>query len=217
MDWKYKHFERTALLPAGRDAALEAARAFAAEALVGWQVSPVPDGLEARGHSGGHAATAKFTIEPAEGGTRVAVTLLVERASPLGFILWDIGFYDAQMRRWLEGIQVFLHPGTQGGSQEESAARRKQAVAGSQRPEKLLMGCILAGLLLASAVYCITALVGLVSGNLYLPGRGGGGVTLHGPWARIASGSILLALAWFLMRVFRKTRPRNRGEWLPGK
>ena len=90
MDWKYKHFTQEAVFQAEREPVVEAARAFAAEALAGWKISDTADGFEARGRSAGHETTAKVQIEPAPGGTKVAVTLLVERASALGFMLVDI-------------------------------------------------------------------------------------------------------------------------------
>src|SRR2546426_4673864 len=83
MDWKNKHFDREAVFQARRDLVFEAARSFAAESLVGWQITDTAEGFEARGLSASHEATAKFQIEPAPGGTKVAVKLLVERASPL--------------------------------------------------------------------------------------------------------------------------------------
>lgn len=109
MDWKNKRFEREEVFQAERDLVSEAAHSFAAESLAGWQVADTADGFEARGDSASHAATAKFLIEPAPPGTKVAVTLLVERAGPLGFMLFDVGgYYDGQLRKWLEGIRRHL-------------------------------------------------------------------------------------------------------------
>src|SRR6201986_5542375 len=105
MDWKNKQLDREAVFQAQPDLVFEAARSFVAESLVGWQITDTADGFEARGSSASHAATAKFRIEAAPFGTKVAVTLLVERAGLLGLLLFDIGgYYDGQIRKWLEGI-----------------------------------------------------------------------------------------------------------------
>ena len=216
MDWKYKHFEREAVFQAGREPVLEAARAFLAEALADWKISETADGLEARGYSAFHEATAKFRIEPALGGTKVAVTLLVERASALGFMLVDVGgFYDGQVRKWLAGIQVYLHQGPASASQPESVEQRKQAVHNSMRAERLFGGCLLAVILLAVSIYFLAAVVGLLTGNLFLAGRGEGSTMIHGPWARILSAIMLALMGWVALRLW-KPKKRNRGsEWLP--
>jgi hypothetical protein len=112
MDWRNKRFAREAVFQAQRELVLNAARSFAAESLVGWEVTDTADGFEARGDNGSHAATAKFRIEPAASGTKVAVTLMVERAGPLGFMLFDVGgYYDGQIRKWLEGVGWHLRQG----------------------------------------------------------------------------------------------------------
>ena len=109
MDWKDKHFHQEMVFQAPRETVLEAARAFAGESL-GWQIADTADGFEARGYSAAHQATARFRIAPASRGTKVQVELLVERASPLGFMLFDVGgYYNRQIRKWLEGIQWHVH------------------------------------------------------------------------------------------------------------
>ena len=105
MDWKYKHFHQERVFPAPRDVVFEAARAFMAESL-GWQVTNTPDGFTAQGYSFFHRAIANLRIQSAAGGTKVAVELLVERASSLGFMVFDVGgYYSIQIRKWLDGIQ----------------------------------------------------------------------------------------------------------------
>jgi hypothetical protein len=103
MDWTYKHFTQEAVFGALRESVLEAARAVVAESF--GPVEDSPDGFVARGRSGWHSATATFRIEPAQNGTKVAIELLVARATLRGFMLVDIGgFYDGQLRRWLSDI-----------------------------------------------------------------------------------------------------------------
>src|SRR5712691_3435535 len=207
MDWKNKHVDRESIFQARRELVLEAARSFATESLVGWQITDTADGFEARGLSASHEATAKFQIEPAMGGTKVAVKLLVERASPLGFMLFDVGgYYDRQIRKWLEGIQWRLHQSLTSASQQQSAEQGKQAIPKyNARAGSYFIGCLLAFLLLIVSIYFISAVLGLLTGYLYLPSRGAG-LTLHGTVARITSAIILIALAWLLVLVLRKRK-----------
>src|SRR5882724_10989051 len=115
MDWKYKHFHQERVFPAPRDVVTEAARTFMAESL-GWQITDTPDGFTAQGYSFSHRAIANLHIQSAvggtssESGTRVAVELLVERAGWRGYMLFDVGgYYNIQVRKWLDGIQWSLH------------------------------------------------------------------------------------------------------------
>jgi hypothetical protein len=109
MDWKYKHFYQERAFPAPPNVVDEAARMFTAESL-GWQITNQPDGLTAEGDSFGHHAVANFRIQSTGSGTKVAVELLVERGSVLGFMLFDVGgYYNLQIRKWLDGIQWQIH------------------------------------------------------------------------------------------------------------
>jgi hypothetical protein len=205
MDWKNKHFAREAVFQAQRDLVFEAARSFAAESLVGWQLTETADGFEARGYSASHAATAKFRVELAPFGTKVAVTLLVERAGSLGFMLFDIGgYYDGQIRKWLEGIQWRLHQRLTSATRQESLEQGKPALPKAAGTRPLYVGCLVALFVLPVFIYCITAVVGLLTGNLYLVGRRGG--TIHGPWARIISGIFLMIAVLIVLRVLKMRR-----------
>ncbi len=105
MDWKYKHFHQEAVFDASRERVLDATRNATSHSLDGWHIANRSDGFIARGHSAAHAATATFHVEPVSGGMKVAVELLVERASPMGFMLIDIGgYYNGQIRKWLSAI-----------------------------------------------------------------------------------------------------------------
>jgi hypothetical protein len=109
MDWKYKHFYQERVFPAPRGDVLEAARTFMGESL-GWQVADTPQGLTAKGYSFSHGAIANLRIQPAGSATKVAIELLVERAGFRGFMLFDVGgYYNIQIRKWLDGIQWSLH------------------------------------------------------------------------------------------------------------
>lgn len=211
MDWKNKSFDREAVFAAERELVTEAARSFAAESLAGWQTTDTPDGLEARGYSASHAATAKFRIEPAPFGTKVVVTLLVERAGPLGFMLFDIGgYYDRQLRKWLEGIQWGLHRRLTSAPVQASSEQAGQATSKATGAGRFYIGCIVALLVLPVFLICTSAFIGLLTGHLYLLGRRG--ETINGPWARITSG-IILTIAALIGFGMLRTRKRARAQY----
>jgi len=117
MDWKYKHFHQERVFPEPRDAVLEAARAFMAESL-GWRIADTADGFTAEGDSFAHHAIANFQIQSVAGGTRVTIELRVERASALGFMLFDVGgYYSIQIRKWLDGTAWQIHQRLTGGKE----------------------------------------------------------------------------------------------------
>lgn len=153
MDWKYKYFAQEAVFQqAQREAVLAAMRSFVAEALADWKTIESQDGLEAKGHTGGHDATANFRAEAVPDGTKVTIKLRVERASALGYMLVDVGsYYDRSLRHWLDGIQVFLRTGSN-GQPRESIELRKQAVADSRRAEGYFTGLVRISLFLTIGV-----------------------------------------------------------------
>jgi hypothetical protein len=211
MDWKNKRFDGEAIFQVQRDLVLEAARSFAAESLAGWQITDAADGFEARGHSGSHAATAKFRVEPAPFGTKVAVTLLVERAGSLGFMLFDVGgYYDGQIRKWMEGIQRHLHQELTSEAGQESSEQARQAIPKVAGTRPLYVGCMVALLVLPVFIYFISAVVGLLTGNLYLVGRRGG--TIHGPLARIMSGIFLTIAVLIVLGVLKARKKGARAK-----
>jgi hypothetical protein len=85
-----------------------------------------------------------------------------------------------------------------------------QPLPNKSRVGAIFIGCALTLFLFGLLLYLLFAVIGLVTGTLYMPGRGGD-LTLHGAWARIVSALILLGFAWILVLVLRKSR-RKRTE-----
>jgi len=208
MDWKYKHFHQARVFPAPRDLVTEAARTFMAESL-GWQVTNTPDGFTAQGYSFSHRGIANLHIQSAAGGassesgTRVAVELLVERAGWRGYMLFDVGgYYNIQIRKWLDGIQWSIHQKLT-GSHDEST--NPLVLAENKTAAYIFNGClvfIVVTFALYFLVTFISAVVGLLTGHLFLLGRGS--LIIHGIWARIVSAFILMFGAFLAWRIKRK-------------
>jgi len=209
MDWKYKHFYQERFFPSPRGDVLEAARTFMAESL-GWQVTDTPDGFTATGYSFSHGAIANLRIQSAgspassESGTRVAIELLVERAGWRGFMLFDVGgYYNIQIRKWLDGVQWSLHQKLT-GSMDEST---NPLVMAANKPSAYIFnGCLVFIVVMFALYFLITficAVVGLLTGTLYLWGRGGT-LVVHGIVARIVSALILIFGAFMVWRIKRK-------------
>lgn len=210
MGWKNKHFDREAVFQEQPRLVFEAARSFAAESLAGWRITDTADGFEARGNSASHSATAKFRVEPTPSGTKVAVTLLVERAGLLGFMLYDIGgYYDGQIRKWLEGIQRRLHQGATSATRQDSLQQERRAIPKATGTRPLYVGCMVALLVFPFLLFCVTSVIGLITGHLYLFGRRG--ETINGPLARIISGIFLAVVVLIVLSMF-KSRKRAREQ-----
>lgn len=203
MDWKYKHFHQERVFSAPRDAVTEAARTFMLESLR-WQITETPDGFTAEGVSFSHKAIAHFQFQSVGDGTRVAIELLVERAGWRGYMLFDVGgYYNIQIRKWLDGVQWSIHQKLTGTRHEST----NPLVLAEKKPAAYIFnGClvfIVAMFCLYFLVTFICAVVGLITGTLYLWGRGGT-LVIHGTLARIISGLILLGGAFVVWRVKRK-------------
>jgi hypothetical protein len=207
MDWKYKHFQGERIYAEQRDEVIEAARRFMAESLR-WQVTNTADGLRAEGYSFSHRAIANLQIQSgggtsSESGTKVAVELLVARASSRGFMLFDVGgYYDIQIRKWLAGIQWSLQQQLTGSNDQST---NPLVLADNKTSAHILNGCLVFICVIFALYFLgtfIGAVVGLLSGNLLLLGRGS--LVIHGIWARILSASILLFGALLAWRIKRK-------------
>ena len=203
MDWKYKHFHQERDFPAPPDVVLEAARKFMSESL-GWQVTDGPGGFTAQGYSFTHHAIANLRFQSAADGTKVAIELLVERAGWRGFMLFDVGgYYSIQMRKWLDGIQWSIHQKLTGSTDEST----NPLVLAQKKPAAYIFNGCLVFIVVMFALYFlvtfISALVGLLTGNLYLWGRGGT-LAVHGIWARTLSALILMFGLFLAFRIKRK-------------
>jgi hypothetical protein len=93
--------------------------------------------------------------------------------------------------------------------QQESVEQGKQAAPQKPWAAALFGGCLIATLILGTLIYFISALIGLLTGHLYLPGRGHS-ETIHGAWARIISVIILMVFAWIVVWVLRNRRKSRR-------
>jgi hypothetical protein len=191
---------------APRDVVLDAARTYFTESL-GWKISDTADGFTGEGYSFMHRSIANFAIQPAAAGTKVVIDLQVERAGGAGFMLFDVGgYYTIQIRKWFDGIQWFVHQKQTG--QDSSAG--PPLTAHNKTTACVFNGClafiiVMFGLWLLVNLIC--AIAGLITGNLYLLGRGGT-IELHGSWARILSAAIL-ALGLFIVWKMRAKRTQR--------
>jgi hypothetical protein len=208
MDFKYKHFHQQRLYPAAREEVFDRARAVMAES-VGWTIADETlEGFTAQGSSFGHAGVANVQIHSAGGGTLVDIELRVERAGFSGFMLFDVGgYYNIQIRKWLDGIQASVH--------QQATGQAPPSAPPLQPPNKsaarVFHGCLLLiaiGFGLYFVATFIEAVIGLTTGNLFLVGRGGS-LTVHGPAARAISAAILLFGAWIVWRMIKKPRARS--------
>jgi hypothetical protein len=202
MDWKYKHFHQERVFTAPRDVVFEAARTFMADSL-GWQVTNTPDGFTAQGYSFSHRAIANLQIQSAGDSTKVALELLVERAGGRGFMLFDAGgYYNIQIRKWLDGVQWSLQQKLT-GSRDEST---NPLVLAENKPAAYIFnGCLVFICVMFALYFLVTfigAVVGLLTGHLFLLGRGS--LIIHGIWARIISALILMFGAFLGWRIKRK-------------
>ncbi|HYX26988.1 MAG TPA: hypothetical protein VE863_00370 [Pyrinomonadaceae bacterium] len=208
MDWKYKHFHQERVFQASRDDVLEAARKYVSETLL-WEIQDVADGFTAEGYCF-HRGMATVRFQTVAGGTRIEIELLVRRASSTGFMLFDVGgYYNIQIRHWFDGIQWIIHQKL-AGADEKAPPPMPQA---NQAAAAIFSGCIffiVAMFALWFIVNFICAIIGLITGTLYLFGRGGT-ITLHGVAARIVSAliiSFVLFIAWRIRHVRHPSRTR---------
>src|SRR6267154_4321787 len=179
MDWKYKHFYQERVFSAPCDLVTEAARTFMSESL-GWQITDTPDGFRAEGYSFAHRSIAHLRIQSAGFGpaataggydnsalgTKVAVELLVERASSGGFMLFDVGgYYGIQIRKWLDGILWEHHQKLTGGQNESP---NPLVVAANKPGAYVFNGCLVFIAVMFGLYFLVTficAVFGLLTGH----------------------------------------------------
>lgn len=94
-------------------------------------------------------------------------------------------------------------------TQQEAVEQLKQATPKHRGAAALFGGCLIATLILGTLIYFISAVIGVLTGHLYLPGRGHSG-TIHGAWARIISVIILMFFAWIVVWALRNRRKSQR-------
>jgi hypothetical protein len=202
MDWKYKHFHQERVFAEPLDLVIEAARAYMTQSL-GWQITETAEGFDAEGSSFAHRATADVRFYPVAGGTRLTVDLSVSRAGSLGFMLFDVGgYYNIQIRKWLDGIQWTIHRKINPGEENQNPpVPTTNKAAGCVFNGCLAFIVVMAGLYFL--IMLISAVVGVITGNLYLVGRGGTS-ELHGIWARIVAVGIFAAGEFITLRIRRR-------------
>ncbi|HYW69909.1 MAG TPA: hypothetical protein VE961_02670 [Pyrinomonadaceae bacterium] len=207
MDWKYKHFHQARTFAAPRDEVADAARRVMSESL-GWVVADTGDGFSAEGNSFAHVASAKFQFQPAGTGTKVDVDLRVQRAGATGFMLFDVGgYYHIQIRKWLDAIPLAIHQ-TASGTPQPAPALRPENKTGA----KLFNGCLMisvAILFLWFFANFLSAIVGVLTGTLYLWGKGGT-MVLHGLAARIVASLIILFGGFLAWRITKSGKTKRR-------
>jgi hypothetical protein len=121
-------------------------------------------------------------------------------------MLFDVGgYYNIQIRKWLDGIQWSIHQKltpSQVGSAHPPIPEANKGAA------RVFNGC-LAFIAVMFALYClitvISAFVGLASGNLFLFGRGGT-LVMHGLAARFTSALILLFGVYLVWKMTPKRK-----------
>lgn len=207
MDWKYKHFYQERVFQASRDIVTEAGRSFIAESL-GWKIAETPDGFTAEGYSFSHRAVANLHFQAVADGTKVVIELRVERAGWRGYMLFDVGgYYSIQIRKWLDGVQWSIHQKLT-GTRDES--QNPLVLAENNTAAYIFNGCLMFIVAMFGLYFLVTfisAVVGVITGNLYLWGRGGT-LAVHGIVARIVSALIVLFGVFFAWRI-KSSRPRK--------
>ena len=204
MDWKYKHFQQESVFQAPRGEVVNVARRDLSESL-GWKVTDTSDGLQAEGYSFSHAAIADFRIQSAGNETKIELNLRVERAGSTGFMLFDAGgYYSIQIRKWLDGIQWIIHQQMTGTPPQSVLPIPAENKTGA----RLFNGCLMFSFVIIGLWFLgnfISAIVGLLTGTLYLWGKGGT-IVLHGSVARVVASLIVLFgvfIAWRLIKARR--------------
>jgi hypothetical protein len=119
-------------------------------------------------------------------------------------MLFDVGgYYNIQIRKWLDGIQWTIHQKV-----TPSEERQNPPVPATNKVTGCVFNGCLAFIVLMTGLYfvitIVSAVIGVITGNLYLVGRGGTS-ELHGVWARIVAVAILAA-GVFITLMIRKRR-----------
>jgi hypothetical protein len=73
----------------------------------------------------------------------------------------------------------------------------------------IIGGCFISAWILVLLLFGVSALLGLITGEIFLPDKKGGGGTLHGATARIVS-LIILVICTYILSTLWKGRRRGR-------
>jgi len=161
--------------------------------------------LRAEGYGFSHAAIGDFHIRSAGSESKIDVDLMVERAGPTGFMLFDVGgYYSIQIRKWLDGIQWVVHQQAAGTPAQAAPPIPIENKTGA----RIFNGCLMFTFAILGLWFMgnfISAMVGVFTGTLYLWGKGGT-LVLHGVAARIVAALIILFGVFLARQVIRKRR-----------
>src|SRR6202008_482155 len=108
---------------------------------------------------------------------------------------------NIQIRKWLDGIQWNIHQRQTGAAEQTPSP----VASSNKNAARLFNGCMLLVFLILGLWFLgnfISAIVGLLTGSLYLWGKGGP-LVLHGVVARVTAALIILFglfLAWRLLK-----------------
>ena len=216
MSSKFQEFTQEAEFQADPGAVREAIRAFAENWLAGWNLSETPDGIEATGQSDGHQARAMFRIDPVTPGARLVVALQVEQSGSPDPAPDSPGQDNNDLiRKWLEAIPWWIEQ--KKAAAALSAGGQEKTYPSDLPKHRLRIGEIVAIVFLISWIIVITlfalsALVGLLTGELALPSKRTGNLgIIHGWAARIISALILWFYGWIVSALW-KGRKKSKGK-----
>ena len=124
-------------------------------------------------------------------------------------MLVDVGgYYNIQVRKWLDGVQWSLQQKLTGTHDEST----NPLVLAQKKPRAYIFNGCLLFIVVSFALYFvvtfISAVVGLLTGNLYLWGRGGT-IAIHGIWGRIVAALILIFGAFLVWRIKQQSTKRT--------
>jgi hypothetical protein len=212
MDWKYKHFHQERSFAAPQDVVSEAAHKYFGESL-GWQITKEAEGFNAEGYSFSHQCIARLQFQADANATKVIVDLAAKRAGGRGFMLFDVGgYYNIQMRHWLDGTQANLHTILEPQSTSSPNPVPPPLPSTNKGTACVFNGCI-GFIVVMFALYVLVtfseAIIGLITGHLYLFGRGGT-LVVEGIAGRITSALIIMFILFIAWRVIGIRRSRQR-------
>lgn len=185
-----------------------AARQYFVESLA-WQITDNAEGFNAEGTSFSHKCIVRLRFPSDATATKMVVDLAVSRAGGHGFMLFDVGgYYNIQIRHWLDGTQSNLHSNV--SPQSTPISIPPPPSSGNEGAACVFNGClgfIVAMVLLYVIITFFEAVVGLITGHLSLIGRGGT-ITVEGQWARVISAVILMFFIFIAWRIKRNRSSR---------